>query len=90
MKLLALFLLACAAMAEAPKPAPMAEIDALKLENVSLRLDLMTKEIEAIHRERNELIRGICAAASVPIEKCLIDPVKRTVSTQINTKKEPN
>lgn len=80
MKLTALFILASVAMAEAPKPKPIGELEALKLENVSLRLDLMAKELEAIHRERNELIKGICAAAQVPIEQCVIDPAKRTVS----------
>jgi hypothetical protein len=85
MKFTALFLLACAAMAEAPKPKPIPEVPALKLEIASLKLDLMAKELEAIHRERNEIIKGICAAAEVPIEKCLIDPQKRTVSV-----KEPN
>ena len=82
MKLTALFLLACVAMADTPKPKQISELDALTLENASLRLDLITKEVEAIHRERNEIIKGICAAAQVPIEKCLIDPVKRTVSAK--------
>ena len=79
MKLTALFLVACVAMAEAPKPSPLAELDALKLENVSLRLDLMAKELEAIHAERNGLIKAICASASIEIEQCVIDPAKRTV-----------
>ena len=82
MKLTALFILAVVAMAEAPKPKPIGELEALKLENVSLRLDLMAKEIEAIHRERNEIIRGICAAAEVPLDQCLIDPAKRTVTAK--------
>ena len=85
MKLTALFILAVAAMAEAPKPKPIAEVPALKLEIASLKLDLMAKELEAIHRERNEIIRGICAAAEVPLDQCLIDPVKRTVTAKEKT-----
>jgi hypothetical protein len=66
------------AFADEPKAIP--ELDALRLENASLRLDLMAKELEAIHRERNELIKSVCAAAKIDITECSIDPVKRTVS----------
>lgn len=79
MKIIIIILLAVCAFAEAPTPKPISELDALKLENASLRLDLMTKELEAIHTQRNAIIKEICAAADVPLDHCLIDPVKRTV-----------
>jgi hypothetical protein len=82
MKVIIIILLAGAAMAESPKPKQIGEVDALKLEVASLKLDLMTKEIEAIHRERNEVIKGICAAADIPLDQCLIDPAKRTVTAK--------
>ncbi len=64
----------------AQQPTPIAELDALKLDNASLRLDLLTKEMEAIHAQRNQIIKDICAAAKIELSECSIDPVKRTVS----------
>lgn len=84
MKLTALFLLACVAMADEAKPKPIGEVAALRLENLSLRLDLLAKEAEAVHRDRNEVIREVCAAAGIDLKECSIDPAKRTV-----TRKEP-
>lgn len=63
------------AVVEASKPKPISEIDALKLEIVSLRLELM-------QRDRNEIIRSICESAKVPLDKCFIDPAKRTLSSK--------
>jgi hypothetical protein len=89
MKLTALFLLACAAMADEAKPKPINELEALKienawlkLENASLKLDLITKELEAIHTQRNGTIKEICAAAAIPIERCVIDPAKRMATAK--------
>lgn len=72
-----LILFALSALAEESKR--IAEVEALKLENYSLRLDLLQKEAESIHRERNEVIRKICAAAEVPLQECEIDFAKREV-----------
>ena len=82
MKLATLSLFAVVALADAPKAKPIDEIKALRLENASLRLDLIAKELEAIHAQRNAIIKDICAAAEVPIERCVIDPQARTVSAK--------
>ena len=82
MKLATLSIFAIVAFADNPKPKPIDEIKALRLEVASLRLDLMAKELEAIHARRNAIIKDICAAAEVPIERCIIDPQTRTVSAK--------
>lgn len=61
-------------------PTPIAEIDALKLENAALRLELLSKEAEAIQAQRNQVIKGVCAAAKIDISECSIDLAKKTVS----------
>lgn len=60
-------------MAEAPKPKPLSDVDALRLEVVSLRLELA-------QRDRNEVIKDICSAAQVPLDKCAVNAATRTVS----------
>jgi hypothetical protein len=73
MKLTALFILASVAMAEAPPPKSLSDVDALRLEVVSLRLELA-------QRDRNEVIKDICTAAQVPLQQCAVNAATRTVS----------
>ena len=61
-------------------PTPIAELDALKLENAALRLELLSKEAEALQAQRNQIIQGVCAAAKIEIAECAIDLAKKTVT----------
>ena len=60
--------------------APLAEIDALRLENVAVKLELLESQAKHLQNERNEIIKSVCAAAKIDIKECQIDPSKRTVS----------
>lgn len=62
--------------------APLAEIDALRLENVAVKIELLESQTKHLQNERNEIIKAVCAAAKIEIKECLIDPQKRTVSAK--------
>lgn len=75
-----IFLLSGALVAVERQTASLSDVDALRLENVAVKLELLESQAKHLQNERNEIIKGVCAVAKIDIKDCVIDPAKRTVS----------
>lgn len=58
----------------------LSELDALRLENIALKLELVDAQAKALQAEREALARSICSAAGVELKECVIDPRQKKVT----------
>ena len=58
------------------------ELDAVRLENIQLRLELLQVQAEKLKAKQEDIVRRVCADAKIPLESCLIDPIRREVKAE--------
>ena len=75
MRIFVLFAVALSAFAQTPaakpEPAkPVAESQALRLDNLWLKSQLIQKDLDALNQQFQQVIQGICNEAKLPLDKC--------------------
>lgn len=60
----------------------LSELDAVRLENIQLRLELLQVQAEKLKAKQEDIVRRVCADAKIPLASCLIDPIRREVKAE--------
>ena len=92
MRLTILILTAALAFcADPPKPVvtkppdfgkPIAEIHMVKLENITLRVQILQQEADRLDAQRADIIKVICSDASLELKACDVDLKNKVVRTK--------